>query len=392
MKEAVIVSAVRTAIGKAPGGTLRNTRPEYLIAEVAREAVNRASGLQPAAIDDVIVGCAFPEAETGMNLGRIAALKAGFPSSVPGQTINRFCASGLEAIAIAAQRIMTGLADVVLAGGVEHMSMIPMGGNKLVPDPDLVEGYPGVYITMGLTAENVARKFNISREEQDKFALMSHQKAAKAIESRRFEKQILPLKVADVTFENGKVIKRESMFATDECVRFDASLEALSKLRPIFHTKGTVTAGNSCPLNDGASAVVVMSRERSRELGIKPLGVFRAYAVGGVEPELMGIGPVVAVPKVLKHAGLSLSQIDLIELNEAFASQVLYVVNNLGMDMHKVNVNGGAIALGHPLGCTGANLTTKLLYEMADRKARFGLVTMCIGGGMGAAAVFEREG
>ena len=391
MKEAVIASAVRTAIGRAPGGTSRNTRPEYLIAEVVKEAVNRASGLQPEAIDDVIIGCAFPEAETGMNLGRIVALKAGFPHSVPGQTVNRFCASGLEAIAIAAQKIVSGLADVVVAGGVEQMSMIPMGGNKLVPEPDLVESFPGVYITMGLTAENVARKFNISREEQDKFALMSHQKAARAIESRRFERQILPLKVVDVAFENGKVIKRENIFATDECIRFDTSLEALSKLRPIFHAKGTVTAGNSCPMNDGASAVVVMSREKSTELGIKPMGIFRAYAVGGVDPELMGIGPVVAVPKVLKYAGLSLSQIDLIELNEAFASQALYVIYTLGMDMNKVNVNGGAIALGHPLGCTGASLTTKLLYEMEGRGARFGMVTMCIGGGMGAAAIFERE-
>jgi len=391
MREAVIVSAVRTAIGRAPKGTLRNTRPEYLAAEVVKEAIKRAKGLKPDNIDDVIIGCAFPEAETGMNLGRIIALKAGLPYSVPGQTVNRFCASGLETITIASQRIMCGLADVIVAGGVEHMSRVPMGGNKPSPDPDLMESLPSAYITMGLTAENVANRFNISREEQDKFALESHQKAVKAIKEGKFKKQILPLKIVERTFGNGKALKKEIVFDTDECVRFDTSLEALSNLKPVFHAKGTVTAGNSCPLSDGAAAVVVMSGETAKELGLKPMATFRASAVAGVDPELMGIGPVVAVPKALKYAGITLNQIDFIELNEAFASQSLYVIRTLGFDTNKLNVNGGSTALGHPLGCTGAYLTTKLLYEMVNRKARFGLVTMCIGGGMGAAGIFERK-
>ena len=391
MRQAVVVSAVRTAIGRAPKGTLRNTRPEYTAAEVVKEAIRRADGLKPENIDEVIIGCSFPEAETGMNLGRIVALKAGLPSEVAGATVNRFCASGLEAIAIASQRIMCGFVNVVVAGGVEHMSCIPMGGNKLLPDPDLMESLPGVYIAMGLTAENVARRFNISREEQDRFALESHQKAARAIKEGRFEKQILPLKIVERTFEQGKIVKKEIVFDTDECVRFDTSLEALSKLRPVFHATGTVTAGNSCPINDGAAAVVLMSKERAKELGLKPMGVFRSYAVAGVDPEVMGIGPVVAVPKALKCAGITLDQIDLIELNEAFASQSLYVIRTLGIDTNKLNVNGGSIALGHPLGCTGAYLVTKLLYEIESRKARFGMVTMCVGGGMGAASIFERE-
>ncbi len=391
MREAVIVSAVRTAIGRAPKGALRNTRPEYLAAEVVKEAIKRAKGLKPENIDDVIIGCAFPEAEMGMNLGRIVALKAELPHSVPGQTVNRFCSSGLEATAIASQRIMCGFADVVVAGGVEHMSCVPLGGSKLLPDPDLMESFPSVYISMGLTAENVAKRYNVSREDQDRFALESHRKAARAIKERKFEKQILPLKIVERTFEDGKAVKKEKVFDTDECVRFDTSLEALSKLKPIFHAKGTVTAGSSCPLSDGAAAVVFMSRERARELGLKPVAVFRSYAVGGVDPEVMGTGPVVAVPKALKYAGITLDQVDLIELNEAFASQALYVTKTLGFDPNKLNVNGGAIALGHPLGCTGAYLTTKLLYEMESRKARFGLVTMCIGGGMGAAGIFERE-
>jgi len=391
MREAVIVSAVRTALGRAPKGTLRNTRPEYLATEVVREAIKRAKGLKPENIDDVILGCAFPEAETGMNLGRIIALKAGLPAQVPGMTVNRFCSSGLEAIAIASERIMCGFADVIVAGGAEHMSYIPMGGNKLFPDPDLMESFPSAYISMGLTAENVAQRFNISREDMDMFALESHRKAIKAIEAGRFKEQILPLQVVDRTFENGKTVNREKVFDTDECVRFGTSLEALSRLKPVFHAKGTVTAGNSCPLNDGAAAVVVMSRERAKELNLNPMAIFRSYAVVGVDPELMGIGPVVAVPKALKYAGITLDQIDLIELNEAFASQSLYVVRELGIDVGRLNVNGGSIALGHPLGCTGAYLTTKLLYEMESRKARFGLVTMCIGGGMGAAGIFERE-
>jgi acetyl-CoA acyltransferase len=391
MRDAVIVSAVRTALAKAVTGSLINIRPEHTATEVLKEAVRRATGLKTEEIDDVVIGCSFPEAEAGMNLGRIVALKAGLPSSVPGMTLNRFCASGLDALSAACQRIMCGFADVMVAVGVEHMSVVPMGGNKLVPDPDLVETYPAAYITMGLTAENVASRFNISREDQDAFAYESHKKAIRALNEGVFKQQILPLKVTNRTFRNGKAVKQEKVFDTDECVRFDTSPERLAALRPLFRAGGTVTAGNSCPINDAAAAVVVMSREKARELGLKPMGVFRSFGAGGVDPEIMGIGPVVAVPKALKYAGVSLGQIDLIELNEAFASQSLYVIRELGIDMNKLNVNGGSIALGHPLGCTGVYLTTKLLYEMARRKARYGLVTMCVGGGMGAAGIFERE-
>jgi acetyl-CoA acyltransferase len=391
MREAVIVSAVRTAIGRAPNGTLRNARPEYLCSEVIKEAINRAAGLKPEDIEDVVIGSSFPEAEAGLNLGRIVALKAGLPFTVPGQTVNRFCASGLEAIAIACQKIMAGQLEVAVAGGVETMSTIPMGGNKLSPDPDLVINLPNAYINMGMTAENVAQKFNVSRKDQDEFAFGSHQKAIKALRDKKFEKQILPIKLSEGAFINGKAVKNEVVFNTDECVRSDITLEGLANLKPLFHIKGTVTAGNACPINDGASAVVIMSRDKAKTLGLKPIGIFRAYAAGGVEPELMGIGPVVAVPKALKFAGIQLSQLDLIELNEAFASQALYVIRTLGMDINKVNVNGGGIALGHPLGCTGSYLTTKLLYELEQRKARYGLVTMCVGGGMGAAGIFERE-
>ena len=391
MRDAVIVSAVRTALAKAVTGSLINIRPEHTATEVLKEAMRRATGVKPEEIDDVVIGCSFPEAEAGMNLGRIVALKAGLPSSVPGMTLNRFCASGLDALSAACQRIMCGFADVMVAVGVEHMSVVPMGGNKLVPDPELVETYPAAYITMGLTAENVASRFNISREDQDAFAYESHKKAIRALNEGVFKQQILPLKVTNRTFRNGKAVKQEKVFDTDECVRFDTSPERLAALRPLFRAGGTVTAGNSCPINDGAAAVVVMSREKARELGLKPMSVFRSFGVGGVDPEIMGIGPVVAVPKALKYAGVSLEQIDLIELNEAFASQSLYVIRELGIDTNKLNVNGGSIALGHPLGCTGVYLTTKLLYEMARRKTRYGLVTMCTGGGMGAAGVFERE-
>ncbi|MBT9160097.1 MAG: 3-ketoacyl-CoA thiolase [Dehalococcoidia bacterium] len=391
MREAVIVSAVRTAIGRAPRGTLRNTRPEHSATEVVKEAIKRARGLEPGEIDDLIIGCAFPEAEAGMNLGRVIALKAGLPHSVTGLTVNRFCASGLEAIAIASQRIMGGFADIVVAGGVEHMSSVPMGGSKLLPDPDLMESYPGAYISTGLTAENVAQRYGVSREDQDAFALDSHQKAVRAQKEKKFDEQILPLNIVERTFEEGKPVKKEIVFEKDECVRPDTSMEALSKLKPIFNIKGTVTAGNSCPLNDGAAAVVIMSRERAGELGLKSMGLFRSYGVGGVDPEVMGIGPVVAVPKALKYAGISIDQVDLVELNEAFASQSLYVIRTLGIDPNRLNVNGGSIALGHPMGCTGAYLTTKLLYEMESRRAKFGVVTMCIGGGMGAAGIFERE-
>ncbi|MDM7998438.1 MAG: thiolase family protein [Dehalococcoidia bacterium] len=391
MREAVIVSIVRTAIGRAINGSLRNTRPEHTAAEVVKEAVRRASGLKPEKIDDLIMGNSFPEAEAGMNLGRVVALKAGLPPSVPGITVNRYCASGLEAIGIACQKIMCGFADVVVAVGTEHTSLVPMGGNKPMPDPDLITTWPEVYITMGLTAENVAQRFKISRQDQDAFALESHQKAARAQAEGRFKDQILPLKVIDRGFEGSRVVVREKIFDKDECVRPDTSLEALSKLRPVFRAGGTVTAGNSCPLNDGSAAAVIMSREKARELGLKPMAVFRSIGVGGVDPEIMGIGPVVAIPKALKYAGISLDAVDLIELNEAFASQSIYVMRTLGIDPARLNVNGGSIALGHPLGCTGVYLTAKLLYEMERRKARYGITTMCIGGGMGAAAVFERE-
>jgi acetyl-CoA acyltransferase len=392
MREAVIVSAVRTALGRANSGSLRNTRPEYTATEVVKEAMRRAKGLNPEDVDDLVMGCSFPEAEMGMNLGRIIALKAGLPQTVPGRTINRYCASGLESIAVACERIMCGFADVIVAAGTEHMTLVPMGGNKPMPDPDLVESYPAAYITMGLTAENVAQRFNISREDQDAFAFESHQKAMKALKEGRFKEQILPLKIVDRSFKNGKAVSQEKVFDTDECVRFDTSLERLANLRPLFRAGGTVTAGNSCPMNDAAAAVVVMSREKARQLGLKPMGVFRSIGVAGVDPEVMGIGPVFAIPKALKAAGLSLDQVDLIELNEAFASQSIYVVRKLGIDMNRLNVNGGSIALGHPLGCTGVYLTTKLLYELERRKARFGMTTMCIGGGMGAAGIFERVG
>jgi len=391
MREAVIVSAVRTAIARAINGSFRNMRPEYTAAAVVREAVSRAKGLDPREIDDLVMGCSFPEAEMGMNLGRVIALKAGLSSDVPGMTVNRYCGSGLNAIAIASQSVMCGFADVTVAAGVEHMSLVPMGGNKPLPDPDLIESMPESYITMGLTAENVAQRYNVSREDQDAFALESHQKAIVALNEGVFKDQILPIKVVNRAFENGKTVKIEKTFDTDECVRFDTSIDRLSRLRPLFKAGGSVTAGNSCPMNDAAAATVIMSREKAEELGLKPLGVFRSFGVGGVDPEVMGIGPVVAVPKALKYAGITLDQVDLIELNEAFASQSLYVVRELGIDMSKLNVNGGSIALGHPLGCTGVYLTTKLLHEMERRNARYGVVTMCIGGGMGAAGVFERD-
>jgi acetyl-CoA acyltransferase len=391
MRDAVIVSIVRTAIGRAINGSLRNTRPEHTAAEVVREAVRRAHGLKPEEIDDLVMGCSFPEGEAGMNFGRMVALKAGLSTHVPGITVNRYCASGLEAISIASQKIMCGFADVVVAAGSEHTTLIPMGGNKPMPDPDLITAWPEVYITMGLTAENVAQRFKISRQDQDTFAYESHQKAARAQADGRFKEQILPIKVVDRGFEGGKAVAREKVFDKDECVRPDSSLEALSKLRPAFRAGGTVTAGNSCPLNDASAAAVVMSREKAKELKLKPMAVFRSMGVGGVDPEIMGIGPVVAIPKAVKYAGISLDSVDLIELNEAFASQSIYIMRTLGIDPAKLNVNGGSIALGHPLGCTGVYLTAKLLYEMERRKARYGITTMCIGGGMGAAAVFERE-
>jgi acetyl-CoA acyltransferase len=391
MREAVVVSAVRTAVGRAPNGALRSSWPVYLAAEVVKEVIKRAPGLKPEEIEDLVMGCAFPEAEMGFNIGRLIVLKAGLPVTISGQVVNRWCASGLESIATAAYKIMSGAIDIAVAGGVESMSMVPLGGNKPIPDPDLVRALPQAYILMGLTAENVAEKYGISRKEQDEFSLISQQKAAKSIKDGKFKKQILPVKVTDTRFAEGKVTRKEVIFDTDECPRPDTTMEGLAKLKPLFRANGSVTAGNACPTSDGAAAVVIMTREKAKELGLKPMAVFRSYATGGVEPELMGIGPVVAIPKALKLAGIQVSQVDLFELNEAFASQAFYVVKTLGIDANKLNVNGGAIAMGHPLGCTGANLTTKLLYEMEARGSRYGVVSMCIGGGMGAAGVFERE-
>jgi acetyl-CoA acyltransferase len=392
MKEAVIVSAVRTAVGRAPRGSLRNTRPDDMAGWVVKEALNRVPGLKPGDVDDLVIGCSFPEAEQGLNVARLIGYIAGLPYTVPGQTVNRFCSSGLQAIAIGAEHIMCGFADVIIGGGVESMSMVPMGGNKAVPNLKLVETYPEGYTAMGVTAENVAQKFGISREEQDAFALKSHQKAAAAIQAGKFKDEILPIKVkTQEVSEDGKVSFREFVFDTDEGVRGDSTLEALGKLRPAFSTTGSVTPGNASPLNDGASAVVILSKEKAKALGAKPLATFRSFAVAGVPPELMGIGPVEAIPKALKLAGVTLDQIDLFELNEAFASQALYCCRKLGLNMDKVNVNGGAIALGHALGNSGGRLTTTLMHAMKSRNARYGVVSMCIGFGMGAAAVFERE-
>jgi len=392
MREAVIVSAVRTAVGRAPRGSLRNTRPDDMAGWVVKEALNRAPGVKPEEIDDLVIGCSFPEAEQGLNVARLIAYIAGLPYQVPGQTVNRFCSSGLQAIAIGAEHIMCGFADVIVAGGVESMSMVPMGGNKTVPNLKLIEKYPEGYTAMGVTAENVARKYGISREDQDAFAFKSHQKAAAAIKAGRFKDEILPIKTkTQEVAEDGTVKFREFVFDTDEGVRADTTLEALSKLRPAFSVTGSVTPGNSSPLNDGASAVVLMSKEKAKSLGLAPMATFRSFAVAGVPPELMGIGPVEAIPKALKFAGLNLSQIDLFELNEAFASQALYICRTLGLDMDKVNVNGGAIALGHALGNSGARLTTTLMHALKRQNARYGIVSMCIGFGMGAAGVFERE-
>ena len=393
MKEAVIVAAVRTAVGKAPRGTLSATPPTAMAATVIAELMKRAPGLQPGEVEDVIIGCAFPEAEQGMNMARVAALRAGLPYTVPGQTVNRFCSSGLQAIAMAAERIMAGFADVIIAGGVESMSLVPMSGNTYAPDPYLAEHYQAVYISMGNSAENLARTYQISREEQDGFALQSHLKAAAAIREGRFKDEIVPLTVMRKTFRgNGtpRIATDEVIFDTDEGVRYDTSVEALARLQPVFHKNGTITAGNSSQTSDGAAAVLVMSQEKARQAGLQPLGVFRAFAVAGVPPDLMGIGPIEAIPRALKLAGLTLDQIDLIELNEAFAAQALAVLHELKIPTPRVNVNGGAIALGHPLGCSGTKLTATLLHEMQRRKARYGMVTMCIGGGMGAAGIFER--
>jgi acetyl-CoA acyltransferase len=390
MATAVIVSAVRTAVGKAPRGALSSTRPDDMAAAAIRAAIDRVRGLRTEDIDDIYLGCAMPEAEQGMNVARVAAFRAGIPYSVPAMTLNRFCSSGLQSIAFAAERIGSGAAHCTVAGGTESMSMIPMGGHKIAPNPTLIETNPDTYLSMGLTAENLAEEFRISRDEQDAFALESHRRAVQAVDDGRFRDEIVPLAVHDVLVDRGQRVVREFAFETDEGPRRDTSMDALARLKPAFKAKGTVTAGNASQMSDGAAAVVVMSEETASSLHIKPLARFVAYATAGVPPDVMGIGPVAAVPKVLKQAGLKLEDIDLIELNEAFAVQALAVIRELGLDPSKVNVNGGAIALGHPLGCTGSKLTATLLYEMQRRGARFGMVTMCVGGGMGAAGVFER--
>lgn len=391
MKEAVIVSAVRTAVGKAPKGTLKNTRPDDLGAAAIKEAVARVENLDASQIDDCVMGCAFPEAEQGMNVARTAAIEAGLPVEVSAMTVNRYCSSGLQTIALAADRIKTGGAEIIVAGGLETMSMIPMGGNVVRPNPRIVDSYPDYYLNMGLTAEKLARKYEITREQADKFSLQSHQKAAAAIKEGRFKDEIVPFTVVvDELDENGRVRRKEVVFDMDEGVRYDASIEGFAKLKPVFHVKGTVTAGNASQMSDGAAAVVIMSAEKAEELGVQPLARFVSFATAGCLPEEMGVGPVYAIPKALKLAGLTLEDIDLIELNEAFAAQGLSVMKLLEMNPEKVNVNGGAVALGHPLGCTGAKLTATILQEMKRRNARYGMVTMCVGGGMGAAGIFER--
>jgi acetyl-CoA acyltransferase len=390
MQDAVIVSAVRTAVGKAPKGTLSVMRPDELAATAIKSAMDRVPQLEAAAIDDVILGCAMPEGEQGLNVARIASLRAGIPVEASAVTVNRFCSSGLQAIAYGAERIMLGQGRAAVAGGTESMSMVPMGGNKVSPNPQLVSSYPDVYLSTGLVAENHARESSISRAAQDEFALRSHQRAIKAIEQGYFKNEIVPLTVRTVQSNGTRPTVKELTFDTDEGPRRDTSLEALGKLKPAFHISGTVTAGNSSQTSDGAAAVIVTSAELAKERGLTPLARFVGYATAGVAPELFGIGPVPAIRKVLKQTGLTLDQIDLIELNEAFAAQALACMKELDLDPDKVNVNGGAIALGHPLGCTGAKLTATLLNEMHRRKSRYGMVTMCVGGGMGAAGIFER--
>ena len=389
MKEAVIVSAVRTAVGRAKRGTLVDVRPDEMAAVVIKEALKRAAPVKAEDVEDVIVGCAFPEGEQGMNVARIALLRAGLPYAVPGQTLNRFCCSGLQTIAIAAERIMAGFGSCIIAGGTESMSMIPMTSNKFAPNPWLAENYPEVYASMGQTAENVANKYGVSREEQDAFGYRSHMRAIAAQDAGKWKDEIVPLEIEQVVLENGKLTTRTIVFDADEGPRRGTSLEAMAKLRPAFAQNGTVTAGNSSQMSDGAAAVMVMEREKAESLGLKPLVRFVGYAVGGVPPEIMGIGPTVAVPKVMELTGLSLDDVGLIEINEAFASQSLAVIRELGLNKDITNVNGGAIALGHPLGCTGAKLTVQIINEMKRRDVQFGLVTMCIGGGMGAAGILE---
>jgi acetyl-CoA acyltransferase len=389
MREVVVVSSVRTPVGRAFKGTLRATRPDELAAVAIKAALDRVPQLDPKEIEDVILGCAMPEAEQGMNVARIASLRAGLPVETSAVTINRFCSSGLQAIAMAAERIMSGGAEVMVAGGTESMSMIPMGGNKISPNPWLVDHYPGAYLTMGLTAERVATRFGITREQCDDFSLRSHQKALAAIAAGKFDDETVAVPVSFTTPNGSKPKKQEVSFKVDEGPRADTSIEALSALKPAFHVKGVTTAGNSSQMSDGAAAAVLMSAERAKALGIAPLARYLAFATAGYKPEEMGLGPVFAIPKALKLAGLKLSDIDVIELNEAFAAQALAVIREAGLDGERVNPNGGAIALGHPLGCTGAKLTASVIRELKRRKGRYGMVTMCVGGGMGAAGIFE---
>ena len=393
MRDAVIASAVRTPAGKAPKGTLRNTRPDEMAAITIKEALRRAPGIEPAEVDDVILGCAMPEAEQGMNVARIASLRAGIPVESSAVTINRFCSSGLQAIAFASERIMCGTAETIVAGGTESMSMVPMGGHKIAPNPELISHYPDVYLSTGLVAENHARESIVSRQEQDEFAYRSHQRALAAIDAGRFADETIPLTIKVIESTNGDGAPpeiREVEFTTDEGPRRDTSVEALAKLRPVFHVSGSVTAGNSSQTSDGAAAVVVTSLDRAQKLGLQPLARFVTFTTAGVKPEMFGIGPVPAMKKALKLANLTIDDIDVVELNEAFAAQALACLKEFPIDPDKLNVNGGAIALGHPLGCTGAKLTTTLLYELRRRQGRFGMVTMCVGGGMGAAGIFER--
>ncbi len=392
MREAVIVAACRTAVGKAPRGILKDTRPEHMGCTVLGELVKRAGDLDPNLIDDVIIGCTFPEATQGLNLGRVLVMSMGWPDRVPGMTVNRFCSSGLQSIAIGAEKIMCGYSDVVIAGGVESMSQIPMGGSMMYPNPALVDERPGAFTGMGLTAENVAEKYGITRDEQDEFGALSQQKAEAAVKAGKFKEQIVPITVKkQKKLKNGRFEFEEFVFDTDEGVRPGTTKESIGGLKPAFKPTGSVTAGNSSQTSDAAAGVVLMSKEKAKELGLKPMATFRTHVVEGCPPEYMGVGPAVAIPKVLKVAGMDLEQMDLIELNEAFAAQAIYCIRELGINEEITNVNGGAIALGHPLGCTGSKLTTQLVYEMHERKARWGLVSMCIGFGMGAAAIFEVE-
>ncbi|MFQ5401344.1 MAG: acetyl-CoA C-acyltransferase [Anaerolineae bacterium] len=388
-REAVIVAGVRTAVGRSKKGTTRNWRSDEMAAAVIRELLRKAKGLDPADIDDVVIGCAMPEGAQGLNFARTIALRAGLPVEVPGLTVNRFCSSGVQTIAMSAERIIANGADVIIAGGAETMSLVPMTGFRINPNPYMVENAPEVYMNMGLTAEQVAEEFEVSRQAQDEFALRSHQRAVAAYAEERFKEEILPVEVEEVTPGPDGPVRRTFTFDRDEHIRPGTTLEKLARLRPVFKKKGTVTAGNSSPLSDGAAAVLIMERKKAESLGLKPLARFAGFNVGGVRPEVMGIGPVAAVPRLLKRTGISLGDIGLIELNEAFAAQAVAVIRELGFDEEITNVNGGAIALGHPLGCTGAKLTVQIIHEMKRRDVQFGMVTMCIGGGMGAAGLFE---